>query len=313
MIRMAKTTNELNDILELRFRLAKESGVMVGRREQFTERLIDHLDVYPNTINLIAYRSGKAIAALRVVECRASEPLTHLVFDYRETLANLKTKAYLLDMMVVTGFGEWQSYLALQMIKTALGLLANRGITRCLITAPERLQLQERLTGFTPITNAVESELLRTVVQPAVIDIEQYYEAFLNGIADREILRFQDAFYISLFEPGEILVAQGEKGTTAYLVEDGEVEVLIRDANNSVIPVSVITRGNLIGEVAMITQEPRTASLIARRSTSCVSFDRPEFLKLMYDEPHRSLDIFRIFSKRLNESNRRLAEARSQK
>jgi CRP-like cAMP-binding protein len=120
-------------------------------------------------------------------------------------------------------------------------------------------------------------------------------------------MRFQEVFYCSVFEAGEVIVAQGEKGSTAYLIEDGEVEVLIK-GKDQLIPISTIGRGQLIGEIAMVTNEPRTASVISKTVTSCIAFDRSEFMRLLYSQPHRSLDIFKIFSKRLSESNRRLAE-----
>ena len=306
---MAKTTSELNDILSLRYSVAKTNDRSLGRLAQFTEKLIDHLDIFPTTINLVAYRDGRAVGSLRATECRPGEPLQHVVFDYRESLANLRRSTFLLDMVVVVGEQETQAYLAKQLVQTALGLLARRGITRAFFSLPTALAMNFR--GLSPIAAAFHSEALSLEIQPSVIDIESYYEEFLSGIADREILRFQDAFYMSLFAPGDILVAEGEKGTTAYLVSDGEVEVLVRNQVGELFPVNIITRGNLIGEVAMVTQEPRTASLIARTPVACISFDRVDFLKLMYAEPHRSLDLFRIFSKRLNESNKRMAEMKA--
>lgn len=74
------------------------------------------------------------------------------------------------------------------------------------------------------------------------------------------------------------------------------------------VSISRIPPGVLIGEVAMITNEPRTASLICAEITPCVAFDRGEFFNIMYSEPHRSVEVFKILSRRLSASNRRIAE-----
>jgi CRP-like cAMP-binding protein len=77
--------------------------------------------------------------------------------------------------------------------------------------------------------------------------------------------------------------------------------------------IRTLSAGQLIGEVAMLTNDTRTASIVTKTKCPCVSFERAEFMKLLYAEPHRSMDIFKIFGKRLSESNKRLAEATSSK
>jgi CRP-like cAMP-binding protein len=59
----------------------------------------------------------------------------------------------------------------------------------------------------------------------------------------------------------------------------------------------------------MVTNEPRTASIIAKTFMSCLAFERKSFLRLMYLHPDKSLDLFKLFSKRLSVVNSRLAAA----
>ncbi len=311
LIRMAKTSSDLNDVLELRFRTAAQLGRITGPQSKLTGKLIDHLDVYPSTINLIATRDGKAAGSLRAVEYRPNERLSNLSFDFAESFRNIERPCAFFDMLVVTSDVAMQDHLCKNLIKTALGLLARRGLARAFMVVPSsQVPLMEAF-GFQPLATQMYCNYLLTDVIAGVIDIEKFYEKFLADISDREIIRFQDVFYVSLFEPGEILAMEQERGSTAYILEEGEVEVLIRNKEGQLIPISVIKPGHLVGEIAMITNENRTASLIARTPVSCISFDRTEFMRLMYQEPHRSLDIFRIFSKRLNELNRRVAEMES--
>src|SRR5665811_682223 len=102
IIRLAKTTGELNDVLEMRYRALVEAGRALGRLSQFTGRVIDHFDIYPTTLNTIGYSNGKPVAGLRAVEYLASENLLNLEFDFRETRANLEGDCYILDMLALT-------------------------------------------------------------------------------------------------------------------------------------------------------------------------------------------------------------------
>lgn len=307
IIRLAKTTGELNDVLEMRFRALSEAGRNLGRLSQFTGRVIDHYDIYPTTLNTIAYSNGKPVAGLRAVEYLPTEALLNIDFDYRETRSHLDGDCYILDMLALTRHLLSPVALRRQLLKMVLSLLAHKGIRWALFSCPgEILQVAESL-GFKRLKDPFFSDAVGHEICPGTIDVQAFFDNLIRDVVDQEIMRFQEVFYYSIFEAGEVMVVEGEKGSTAYLIEEGEVEVIIQ-SGDELVPISTIKEGRMIGEVAMVTNEPRTASLIARTTTSCVSFDRNEFMKLMYSQPHRSLDVFKIFSKRLSESNRRLAE-----
>lgn len=307
ILRLAKTTGELNDVLETRARALKESGRTLGSLSQFTGRVIDHFDTYPTTLNLIGYNSGKPMACLRAVEFDPKEELLNLAFDFRETASQLKGTCYGLDMLAIPGGIPSSAAVQRQIFKMALSLLAHQNIAWTFFCCPRSLLPLATELGFKPVKDPFYSEILGQEIVPVLIEVAPFFLKLIQEIADKEIIRFQEVFYYTIFEPGEVLVAEGERGSTAYLIEEGEVEVLIHK-NDLLVPISTIQEGRMIGEVAMVTNEPRTASLIATRTTSCVSFDRADFMRLMYSQPHRSLDIFKIFSKRLSESNRQLAE-----
>ena len=307
IIRLAKTTGELNDVLSTRYRALKEVGRSLAGLSQLTERVIDHFDIQPTTLNIIAYHSGVPVASFRAVEFNPNESLMSLAFDFHETAAQLKGSCYLLDMLALTKDQHARPLVTQQLLKMVLSLLAHRRVQSAFFICPLGLLSQAEKMGFRKLKDPFHSEMLDQQVCPLVIDIATFFSHLIEGIVDQEIIRFQEVFYSTIFDAGEVLVVEGEKGSTAYLIEEGEVEVLIQK-NEGLIPISTIKQGHMIGEVAMVTNEVRTASLVAKTPTCCISFDRREFMKLMYQQPHRSMDIFKIFSKRLSESNRRLAE-----
>lgn len=63
---------------------------------------------------------------------------------------------------------------------------------------------------------------------------------------------------------GETLVESGAPATSVFVVVSGELEVL-RSTNGQTIPIGIRRRGDVVGEMALLTDGPRTATLRARR------------------------------------------------
>lgn len=309
IIKAARSTEEIQDVLELRFQAAIQAGRVLNRMFQVSKKVIDPFDVFPSTLNSIAYESGRPVGTFRAVEFNGENPLMNEIFDYRESSSNLKGQSYLLDMICIDGKVAHEELLKKYLLKTILSLLGQRNVRNVFFNIPSSFEQIANDMGFSRISKKSMSSALGLETTPSVLEVDKYFDSIVNEIEDKEIIRFQEVFYTALFSPGEILVVEGERGNTAYVIEEGEVEVVL-NRDDQVIPISTITKGHLIGEVAMVTNEPRTASLLAKIPTACIAFDREDFMRLMYAQPHRSLDIFKIFSKRLSESNQRLAEAR---
>ena len=323
LIKDATTINEINDVLKLRFSVLKESGKSLNGLFVSTGKVSDFFDVYPNTYNVIAYRSGEPIATLRTVpyyppkklggKNNAFDETEHdvldEVFDYTEANQQLKGEAYFIDIILIKKEDSKKTALINALFKNLLGTLASQKIDHVFLNVTKDIESITKELGFRELAETFHSDILGCDVTPSVLEVGPFYESFVRSIEDREILRFQDTFYHIVYEPGEMCMTHGEKGTTAILIESGEVEVLI-DKDEQIIPIATIGKGNLIGEVGLVTNERRTASIMAKTPTSCIAFDRENFLEIMTRKPNLMLDMFKVFSKRLQASNKELAKLR---
>lgn len=70
------------------------------------------------------------------------------------------------------------------------------------------------------------------------------------------------------FKSGEIIFKRGEAGDAAYLVTSGEVEIVVPDRTGKPKVISTLSRGDIFGEMALITHAPRVAT--ARAKTDVV-------------------------------------------
>ena len=71
------------------------------------------------------------------------------------------------------------------------------------------------------------------------------------------------------FPAGTTIFREGEAGTRAYVIESGEVEVW-REVGGKRVRLGVVGEGGIFGEMALIDQAPRMASVSALKDTTCV-------------------------------------------
>ena len=79
------------------------------------------------------------------------------------------------------------------------------------------------------------------------------------------------------FKAGDIIMAQGERGECAYLIEEGRVEVLIEKIDGAVEHLATRGPGTIIGEMAIVDDAPRVATVKAVEDCKLLEISREEF------------------------------------
>jgi len=96
---------------------------------------------------------------------------------------------------------------------------------------------------------------------------------FFSPLPEATLERLASSLVARRALAGEAIVTQGEPGDLFYVVEDGEVEVEIDGA-----PVRRHGPGGFFGEIALLRDVPRTATVRALIETRLVAVERDEFL-----------------------------------
>ena len=100
---------------------------------------------------------------------------------------------------------------------------------------------------------------------------------------------------------GDTIVEQGEAGDAMHIIVSGEVSVVVREPSGEERVVAVRRSGDVVGEMAVITNEPRIASLIARGDVRVLSIVRPQFESILRERPETAIGVIRVLSQRLAE------------
>ena len=90
---------------------------------------------------------------------------------------------------------------------------------------------------------------------------------------------------------GETLFKAGEPGESLYVVRAGEVELYIKDTAGQRIPLAIVGRGEVFGELALLDRSPRTATAVAMGDTELLELDRDDLLLLFQTSPTAALRL----------------------
>ena len=110
------------------------------------------------------------------------------------------------------------------------------------------------------------------------------------------------------FAPGEYLMKMGDASDSAYVILDGEAEV-VGETSGGEFVVAVLRSNELTGEMGVIRNRPRGATVRAKTPVRALRIASEVFLGLITENPECALDVMRQLSARLDASNARLAAA----
>jgi len=106
------------------------------------------------------------------------------------------------------------------------------------------------------------------------------------------VFRFADDF--EGFSAGQHIFTAGQPGDTMYVVKEGEVEVVV---NGKVL--DTVGPGGILGEMALIDKQPRSATAVAKTDCKLVSVNEQRFQRLVQQTPHFAIQVMRVMAQRL--------------
>ncbi len=134
----------------------------------------------------------------------------------------------------------------------------------------------------------LDRETFNNIVKEAAVKKRERYENFLKQV---EILKEIDPYELSQIcdalksvkvKKDDFIIKQNEDGDDFYILEEGEAYVTKKVSSNKD-PEYVMDykKGDYFGELALIKNEPRAASVIAKTDCTLISLERKAFKRLL--------------------------------
>ena len=110
------------------------------------------------------------------------------------------------------------------------------------------------------------------------------------------------------YQDDQILFSQGDNGDAAYIIIGGAAAILI-DTEQGPVEVARLGKGDVVGEIAILCDVPRTATVQAKESLITLKISKDHFFRLVTDFPQIAVEIMRELAARLERTNAQLRRA----
>jgi len=120
-----------------------------------------------------------------------------------------------------------------------------------------------------------------------------------SGLSDSEIEALIDVTRPRSLKPREELFHKGDEGSEIYLVVRGTVKALTTSDEGDDVVFSILSQGELFGEVALLGSPERSATVTAITESELLAIDRRDFLDFLKRHPEASIKLLVVMAQRL--------------
>ncbi len=129
-----------------------------------------------------------------------------------------------------------------------------------------------------------------------------------EGLTEDQLNSLSPFTYRKKFDPGELIVEEGHTGNGLYLIVSGNVEAVKGLGTEHQQIVNELGAGDVFGEMALLGEWPRTATVRAVDNVECLGIDRWVFLAQVERQPQVGIRMLHILAQKLRDSDARLVE-----
>lgn len=125
------------------------------------------------------------------------------------------------------------------------------------------------------------------------LEASRLFTAFPEGALEAILASTQ----LRSYDEGDIIVTEGEQGSSLFLIVSGEVKVFTRGEHGEHVPLAELGAGDFFGEVSLLTGRPRTATITAKSEITAIELARDDVDDITASHPG-VLEVLRTFYER---------------
>jgi len=104
------------------------------------------------------------------------------------------------------------------------------------------------------------------------------------------------------YKPGEIIIQEGTPGEEIFIIKEGKVRIF-KTINEEKVELAILGEGEILGEMSLLLNLPRSASVEAVEKTKTAVYNRFDFLDLIRGTPDFAYQMLKKFAARLQNAN----------
>ena len=123
--------------------------------------------------------------------------------------------------------------------------------------------------------------------------------SIFSQMTEKDLERIAEYARVQEYEPGELIIKEGERDNRLFIVVSGHTEVVKRLGQRDEKKLGVFGPREYFGEMAMIDDLERSASVIATEPTRVLCLEQLDLHKEMAEYPRMALELLQMLSRRL--------------
>jgi len=138
-----------------------------------------------------------------------------------------------------------------------------------------------------------------------------------SDLTPKELTEVERIVHRRKYKKNETIIRAGDPGLGMYIIVKGSVEIVEEDEKACKRTLAKLSDGSFFGDMALLDEEPRSASAIALFDSDIIGIFRPDFLDLIYRKPKLGIKVLlalaRVIGERLRHTNELLAKIQEKK
>ena len=281
----------MDEVFKIRHEVFSETEELIKQTED--KRLIDRFDTFDTSSDLVVTVDDEVVGALRMtLDSDVGLPADEY-YDFR---VHLPKDAYIMHVGMFCVTKEYRNprvTMDLMLMATYFG--KSHGVTH--VVAPINPQIAKLLqrVGFVAIGEEFTKPFIEIPMLPLVLEADKLNDFFLKFVRKNKLQDFLGDYERSFYNKGENIITAGDHGTHAYLIIEGNAEVQLPQSNETI---ATLKEGEVFGELALLTDEVRSAHVVAITDLQVMTLSKETFLKYFYNKPEQAQKLLKLMGKR---------------
>ena len=315
-IKVAKSAKELVDVYKLRHLVYVEGEGYF--KDIVGEMIVDHFDAVPRALNVIAYSGNTSVGTVRL-NCDSEVLLpgdeSYDFSDYRKRIeAEAKANGGpppligCAGMLAITAEFRNRRDVFRSLFKMSVDVGRAWGVTHIVVTVNVKTATIYHRLGFEALSEQIWIPSIGEYIVPMVSPLDPVYQWAFGAFKENAQLieSFIGCFECHLESINSVIFRQGDEGHEAYLISKGTVRISQTDPETGKeFELATLGRGELFGELSLIDDQNRSATVTASSNTELIVLTREIFWEKVHEDPEYIRGLLQVLTKRIREIDER--------
>lgn len=122
---------------------------------------------------------------------------------------------------------------------------------------------------------------------------------FLSKISDEILITLAEKAKSAKFPKQATIIMEGDETSSLYIILSGKVRVFSSDEKSKEVTLLLQEPGSYFGEIALLADEPRSASVVALEKTTCAVISKSDFINWLMCHPDVAITLLGVLSEKI--------------